>query len=866
MTVAGNVSEDVSGLDGGLPGRVVPLVGAALCALVLAVYLTTMGRTVPFWDAGEFIATSKILGIPHPPGTPLYVLLGRLACLVPFGSIAERVNGLSAVASTIAVLFTYLATIKLVHAMWRGEEEAPAWLPLVAGLVAALTLAFSETFWINAIEAEVYGLSSMVMAISIWAVLAWRELPHREQQVGWLLVIFYILSLSIGVHLGTYLVLPGLAVLVTLEWLGQGPYRRPFVWTLVAVMVVLPLLAMLVATHGAAAGLEPLVRFLIRWVPVLGALAVAALIMVRRPRLAVMLLALFVLGVSVHLYLLIRAGVDPPPSINEADPSNWQALWNVLTRKQYPPSDLFDRRGPLLFQFDHMYLRYLLMQFDLRHVPMSWAAAIVLGVFGALSQLIWRRRDAAMMFTHFWVMCVLLVIYLNLAGEQDPTTGEWVRGEVRERDYFFVPSFQIFTMWIGIGTATIGLELWRLLTSRFDRRLAGIALAMLGLVCAATLGAGLKGRYHAIDRTDNFVARDYGYNIINFLEPNALLFTNGDNDTFPLWYLQEVEEIRRDVRVICLSLLNTDWYIRQCRDIEPRVPITFDDELIENMQVAFDPTTSGLFVVDRRLRGRAAIIGPGTIKDVAVRDIIEANDFERPVYFAVTVPDRVGYDEQLSFEGMVFRVFPEPPAQPINFEKTYENAFHNFRYRGLLREDFTRDPRVVVDETGEYLIQNYVNMFAQLAYELNARGRYEEAYKMVVASRAIKPGFLQLDVLEAMLLGNMGRFDEADRVFDSLIQGGEAALDAYYRRALMRLAAKQYGPAAEAMREAVRMAGGEFIEPTLWLARIEWDRGRPSEARKLLADWIAVHPDDTRARRILERLSQNDDSLLPRSP
>jgi uncharacterized membrane protein YbhN (UPF0104 family) len=314
MTVAANVPREVQGPDGGLGERLVPWVGAVLCALVLAVYLTTMGRTVPFWDAGEFIATSKILGIPHPPGTPLYVMLGRIACLVPAGSIAERVNGLSAVAATLAVLFTFLATIKLVRAMWRGEEEAPAWLPLVAGLVAGLTLAFSETFWINAIEAEVYALSSMVMAISIWSVLAWRELPDREQQVGWLLVIFYILSLSIGVHLGTYLVLPGLAVLVTLEWMGQGPYRRPFAWTLVAIMVVLPLLAMLVATNPGAAGLEPLVRLLIRWVPVLGALAATGLILVRRPRLAVMLLALFLLGVSVHLYLLIRAGVDPPPS------------------------------------------------------------------------------------------------------------------------------------------------------------------------------------------------------------------------------------------------------------------------------------------------------------------------------------------------------------------------------------------------------------------------------------------------------------------------------------------------------------------------------------------------------------------------
>jgi tetratricopeptide (TPR) repeat protein len=841
-----------------------PLSAVFLCVAVLAVYLTTMGTTVPFWDAGEFIATAKILGIPHPPGTPLYVLLGRIACLVPLGTIAARVNALSAVAGTIAVLFTFLATVKLVRSMWTGERDAPPLLALVAGLVAAFTLAFSETFWINAIEAEVYAISSMVMAISIWAVLQWRELPDREQQVGWLLVIFFMLSLSIGVHLGTYLVLPGLVVLVALEWLHSPDHRRWFVIALAVGLVVIPIMAMLVAVGWLAQpGFEALMRLLVKAVPALGVIGITLLVAWKRPRVAGMLVLLFLVGVSVHFYLLIRAGVDPPPAINEADPSNWQALWDVLMRKQYPPSDIFERRGPLSFQFDRMYLYYLKQQFALLPGRVGIVLPLALGFLGAIAQVVWRRRDAAMMLTHFWVMCTLLVIYLNLSGTFNAETGLWERGEVRERDYFFVSSFQIFSMWIGIGLATISLELWRLARGGTARVLTVGGLIVALLAIGVPLGRGLAARHAAHDRTHDYVARDYGYNILNFLEPDALLFTNGDNDTFPLWYLQEVEDVRKDVRVICLSLLNTDWYIRQCRDLEPRVPMTITDELLDNMQVALDPRSQQLYVVDQRLRGAQAIIGPGTVKDVAVRDIVATNDFERPVYFAVTVPDRVGFDRQLSFEGMVFRILPEPPRRSINFDKAYQNAFENFSYRGLLTEDFERDPRVIVDDTGEYLIQNYVNMFTQLAYELHARRRSDEAEKMLTAARAINPGLVQLDLLEGLILEDTGRYDEAAALFEQIAVSGRAPLDGMFRLGLVQYRAGRLPEALAAMQEAERLAAGSFPEPTLWLSRIHWESGRPAEARLELSGWIAAHPEDQRVRRALEALSNGDDSELP---
>ncbi|HWN80708.1 MAG TPA: DUF2723 domain-containing protein, partial [Candidatus Udaeobacter sp.] len=139
------------------------LIGAIAASVIsFIVYLYVMGETTPFWDSGEFIATSWILGIPHPPGTPLYVLLGRVACLFPFGTVAERVNGLSAMAGALAVFFTVLATARLLR---PRAQDVPqwSWIVPVGSIVAGFFTGFSNTFWINSIEAEVYSLSSMVM-------------------------------------------------------------------------------------------------------------------------------------------------------------------------------------------------------------------------------------------------------------------------------------------------------------------------------------------------------------------------------------------------------------------------------------------------------------------------------------------------------------------------------------------------------------------------------------------------------------------------------------------------------------------------------------------------------------------------------
>ena len=846
MTALGLAPAEAERAAGRITWTVIGAIATSVLALI--VYFVGMGETTPFWDAGEFIATSWILGIPHPPGTPLYVLLGRVASLFPVGTVAERVNGLSAVAGALAVFFTVLATARLLRPL-RTEDPRGELFAALGGVIAGLFLAFSNTFWINAIEAEVYALSSLVMAAALWATLIWRDGAEAGEPAGdgrSLLLVFYLLSLSIAIHLGTYLILPGLILLVALE-------RRHTILTardLIVWCVVFPVAAFIAfkLTVAAFIALKLTGGGRIAWFSIAGVVA-ALLAVTERRGFVRMLLILLVLGVSVHLFLLIRSQLDP--QINEAAPKTWNALWEVLMRKQYPPTDILERRAPFWFQVDRMYLHYLREQFPLapgggvvaRIVPLA------LGVLGAISLFMRRPRDGGMMVAHFLVMSLLLIIYLNLSGTLNPETKRWEMGEVRERDYFFVPSFTIFAMWIGIGAATLLAELNR----SNARRVVPLAAAALVVIAVLPLHAG----FEAHDRRGNFVARDYGYNILNFVEQGAIIFTNGDNDTFPLWYLQEVEGVRKDVRIVCLSLLNTGWYIKQLRDYVPKVPISWTDGEIDSLKVAMHPREGYVTVL------ADGSYEPGTIKDVGVRHIIKENNFRRPIYFAVTVPDRVGFDRQLSFEGMTFRVLRDPVDQPIDFERAYANAFHNYLYRGVLRPDDTRERKVHVDETGEYLIHNYVIHFAELAFELERRGRPDEALRLLTRCEAIAPDRGDFNLLRGAMLDDVGRSNEAESIFRSALAVDPNQLDAHYRLGVALYRQERFPEARAELEAAAQLAEGQFFEPILWLARIDWDTNDPASARRRIGQWMIAHPSDERASKVMEQLSRGDDSGLP---
>ncbi len=647
--------------------RPTTLISAGVFLLALVVYGFTLPPTLSFWDCGEYISTSHILGIPHQPGTPLYVLVGRCfdIALSPLMNTAQAVNFMSAFFSALAVMLLYL----IIQDVARRADPDAGWLPHVGGVVGALFLLFSETFWNNAIEAEVYGLAAFMISALTWLALRWYDRRESKQSHRLLYLMVYLLGLGVGFHLGSLLVYPGVFVLVLL-----ARDRRLELFDLLGMSYVLGLFmvsTMIKDDFVLTGGLILLI-------------AVAVVRSFSGKHFLLISSGVFLLGLSVHLFMMIRAGLDP--AINQSQPDNFATLMSVLRREQYPPIDPFVRKADLWWQVRYYY-DYLLNQFTF--LPFEGSAArlsvifgpVFLGLLGVIHA-VWRARPwALMLLVNYLINADILNFYLNFSDH-----------EVRERDYFFFAGFLFFAVFMGLGASA----LLRYLAGPLGRVAAKlkpgervtpvplkggvIAVAVLLLLMSAAPLAPGHTKWWEHDRTENEVAREYAWNLLAGLDPDSIVFTNGDNDTFPLWYLQEVEGFRRDVKVVNLALINLSWYIKQLKRADPPLPCSYTDEQIEDMRAIRyeDPDT-----------GRQEII---YVKDYMVHDIIEQSMGKRPIFFAVTIPQENmhRYFDRLQMEGLAYRFTgqrSETGMPTVDAERMLANMYGIYRYDATLDGD-----------------------------------------------------------------------------------------------------------------------------------------------------------------------------------
>jgi len=521
-------------------GETPPYAWALAASIVVALlYIITLAPTTAFWDTSEYIATAHIMGIPHPPGNPLFVVLARAweILLAPLGlSVAVRVNLFSTTMSALAHGFWFL----MVHQILRHFTEDRVF-PLVGAFVAVLVSATAFSVWNQSnVNEKVYTVSLFTIALLSWLAFHWRENLGKGKDDNLLILMVFILALSVGNHLMAFLAAPALGLFILL--------------------------------------VHP--RTLLNWKLYLAAVVATFL------------------GLSIHLYLPLRAALGPV--INEASPTcetlggaltsilTWgqggcENLSDALSRKQYVKPPISTRLAPLHLQFAN-YLQYFDWQWArvLQGTSVVFAAARLpftllftgLGVFGALEHF---RRDRVSwwyLLSLFGTLSIALVFYLNFKyGYSIPDPLDDLSAhEVRERDYFFIVSFSVWGLWAGIGIAV----LWRTLAGGLVR---GYRKAAPILLIAAI---PLVLNWPWASRAGDYSARDWAYNLLMSAEPYGVLFTNGDNDTFPLWYLQEVEGIRQDVTVIVTSYLNIDWYVYQLRGLTSPCP--------EDVDLTADPT------------------------------------------------------------------------------------------------------------------------------------------------------------------------------------------------------------------------------------------------------------------------------------
>jgi hypothetical protein len=808
-----------------------------LCFLIASVtYILTLEPSVSFWDCGEFIACAYKLQVSHQPGYPLFAMICKVFSLLSFGNtarVAYFTNMGCALASGTTIMFLFW-TITLIarKMMLRNNMEIDSQrqvLILGAGMVGALALAFSDTFWFSAVETIVFAMSGMCTAIVFWAILKWDAHADEAGANKWLIFIAYVTGLSIGIHLLNLLTIPAIVFVYYFRRNKNINLKSGTIAFLISIFLlafvqfgVRGYTVMLAAyfdlffvnTLGLGFGSGALVFFLL----LLGVLVGGIIYSIRKGKpalnLAFLCFAFIFFGYGSFVYIPIRAtaGTD----LNNSRPDNAFTLYGYLNRIQYPQAPLINgpyydaqvteqTQGSPLYQkengkyvqaghllddtYDHttflpriasqqpgdpqfyrqwlnlsstdvptftdnlkylfswqvyqMYARYFMWNFagryndqdgqqqmggyhgyvdgdwttgifdHAKHLPQAvfhdksytplYALPLILGLIGLVYHYKNSKRDAMIVALLWFFTGLAIIFYVNQALQP------------RERDYSYVSSFYAFAIWIGLGVIAIA----EFMMKKVNVRVASFATIGLCLLIAPILMA--KQEWGAHDRSTKMTPHDMAYNYLMSCPKNAILFTGADNDTYSLWYDQEVEGIRPDVRICITTLFSGDWYIHQMqgkmngadplpitmpydkyrsgtRDFIPyvdkKVPdsielkevfdfITSDDsaakvEMQDGEFVNYLPTKNFRLTINPDEIVKNGVVKPdqkGRVTDkmewkftgsylgkdnIAMMDILVHNNWKRPICFTATMgsSDLNGLQNYLYKEGFVYHLIP----------------------------------------------------------------------------------------------------------------------------------------------------------------------------------------------------------------
>lgn len=814
-------------------------------------YFRTMAPTASFWDCGEFIACSYILGIPHPPGTPLFILIGRIFSLIPlYAEIAARVNFISVLSSALAVWLCFLVIVKLVSYWQRSEQTL--WMRVgkyVGAVAGSLFLAFSDTFWSNAVEAEVYGVSMFLMLLILYLGLMWMDNRKTPKGTKLLILISYLGFLGLGIHMTIFIIMPAVFLLVILVDRERLTDWRFWITGLVLILVMHSVIPFLLAMGT--------------WF-VISLLLTGISSQRKAAALALSIILVATAAYSVQLFIPIRSQLDP--AIDENDPDDWPAFKGFLERKQYGQESMigrmFYRRGTWANQFGPKERMGFWGFFREQYMDKSlWFIPIFLGLFGIWEQIRRRKNEGVVLLFLLLACTVGLVLYMNFADgtKPDKLTGEIIHIEVRDRDYFFLPGFMFFALTMGLGIAAL-LES---LGSWLEKAQLALARPVVGslsvLILLLPIMPAHRGFNSHNNRSNNYLPYDYAYNLLNSCDQDAIIFTNGDNDTFPLWFLQTVEKIRQDVRVVNLSLINTKWYTKQMKH-QWGVPITLTDREIDRL--GYLRTEDG------------KVLRP---QDQMIDNIMEANRWKYPIYFAVTVAseNRIyrgePVDDHLRMEGMAYRVVKDEGKLLVEPDIMRDKLFNVFRFRGV------GDPSVIKDENDYRLLANYTSCFLGLADTLRRAKEYDQAIEVANRVSDLLPyDWRPYAYLLQLFAESSQPEDSVRRVMqkaEEVVQESEAlAQEEFIERLYFNLGYtyKKYGENQKAIDSMNRILSiNRTFRPALEaLVSIYYAERNKEDLTRLLERWLESNPDDAQSMGMLNQLKSPDFKFMesPQQP
>ena len=712
------------------------ILGWVAFAVAFLTYALTVEPTVGFWDTGEYILTSSKLEVGHPPGAPLFQMLGAFFSIFASqpSQIGYVLNMMSAAASAFTILFMFWSIVLLLQKIIGQAKEFNTNKDigiLGAAFVGSLSFAFTDSFWFNAVETEVYAMATLIMAVMFYLGLRWEKEMHSPKGNRWLILISFIVGLSFGVHFMGLLTIPAIGLLYFFKNYKTITPKNFIVANVTVVAILLFVFKLLapnilryfsvleiffVNTIGLPFNSGSIIAFIILTLSIYFGLNYSKRKGYIVFNTGLLCVTFIIIGFTTWLMLPIRANANVP--VNENNPSNARELLAYYNLEQYPKTHLFygpqftdqyaglDENQPYTddkpkYEKDEKSGRYVIvndyenaiqnynsdhgsllprmwsgehaenymiysgplefsikseykMQNEFRSLVANFRSSVAKGEIDYEGYHDFLRTygryldiEKPSLIDNIYYLLDYQIGYMywryfmwNFSGRQDDIQGKmdmhgnWISGinfvdeyllgitqdnlpsdvlnnkarntyyllplllgliglffvfskdkkvfwtmlvfflftgiaiqvytnvrpfEPRERDYSLVGSFYVFALWIGIGV----FALFDKVQIHIKSKLLAPVISLFCLV--AVPGILLSQNWDDHDRSNRKTAHAMAVNYLESCAPNAIIFTIGDNDTFPLWYAQEIEGIRTDVRVVCTSLLSADWYIDQMK-------------------------------------------------------------------------------------------------------------------------------------------------------------------------------------------------------------------------------------------------------------------------------------------------------------
>jgi hypothetical protein len=906
--------------------KIIPyLTGWLVFAIALVAYISTLEPSVSFWDCGEFISCAYNLEIGHAPGAPIFMLLGRFFGLFAGGDaskVAWMVNMASGLASAFTIFFLFWTLVwfakKWISKSGLNYSETTKQLAIYgSAAIGALSFAFTDSFWFSAVEGEVYATSSLFSAIAFWAITKWEESVDTKENKNWIVFIFYILGISVGIHLLNTLTIPAIALVYYYKKFKPSVKGILITLSLSSLLILLLIFVIIPGVVTLAAyfdlffvnslglpvyiGASTFIACLIAVIYLLYEFAIHKQKAVLK--LVVLSFSFWLIGYSAFTLLIIRSASNPFIDMNNVE--NLFGLVNYLNREQYPqrpliygnnynspivdvkerytyklynnqylkdklnPDYVFDNRTLTLFprmasmdpghenaykswvnikgrpvevekrdgtpdtimvptftenfaffmkyQLGFMYFRYFMWNFSGRQndtqghggvVNGNWITGIpfmdkvlvgpqddsfetidqkksrcvyfllplLLGLIGLMFHYKIDKHNFFVNLMFFFLTGIAIAIYLN----EIPVTP-------RERDYVYVGSFYAFSIWIGLGCLGIIESIAAL------RKNTVLCSSVVAILLLSVPGWMLYQNYSCHDRSNRYTTRDYASDVLESCDKDALLFTTADNDTYPIWYSQEVEGVRKDIREILEPFMPLDWYAEQfnqsfdgkkdlkfsyrgnellmdenlyfpiisridsaidLNDImeflkskDPRTTIEANDNnryhFLPGNKLSIKVNKANFIKTCSYAKVQDSII-PDAIQfqlkkqalnrdELFVLDLIAKNNWERPIYFISTsYPEQLGLSEYVYPEGLLYRLSPFKGGLP----KEFAHAQALYQYN-LLKNKFkygnVNSGKVYLDQMNVQMVSmlHFREVFAQVAKMLALSNEKEKAVEIL---------------------------------------------------------------------------------------------------------------------------------------